>query len=535
MDQLTLINQCFEKKILLNKELLESSEFSESNNFEELLIKLDQFNECNLFSLLLTLNKDNLFFLEKKSQTTELLEFDKFRVYFEKNKETESYSSFLNDLKQKLDQNKKDSNENNNNLSDSALNIVNSYQNKPKKYEIRDFTKIFISRYKFIENILRNRQELSNTLSINKILNKKEKETVSLIGIISEINQTKAGNFITVLEDLTGQIKIIITKNKKELFDSAKDLVPDEVIGIKGVNQGDVIFAEKIIWPEIPLDREFKKAPEEEHVIFLSDLHVGSTEFLEKEFKKFLSWLNGETGNQEQKELSQKIKYLVITGDIVDGVGIYPNQDKELTIKDVYQQFSVAAELLKRVPAHIKIIICPGNHEPLHLAEPQPAFNLKYAQPLSELPNVTLVSNPASINIAQTKDFPGFDILLYHGYSFDYYVANVDSIRSNGGYQRADLIMKFLLRRRHLAPTFTSTPYFPSPEDYLLIKKIPDFFVTGHIHYAVAANYRNVTMICGSCWQAKTSFQEKVGHEPQPARVPIVNLKTREIKILKFI
>ena len=48
----------------------------------------------------------------------------------------------------------------------------------------------------------------------------------------------------------------------------------------------------------------------------------------------------------------------------------------------------------------------------------------------------------------------------------------------NGGYHRADLIMKFLLKRRHLAPSFKSTPYHPShKEDPLLIKKIPDFFV----------------------------------------------------------
>jgi len=96
--------------------------------------------------------------------------------------------------------------------------------------------------------------------------------------------------------------------------------------------------------------------------------------------------------------------------------------------------------------------------------------------------------------------------------------------------------MKFLLKKRHLAPSYKSTPYLPCHlEDPLLIKKIPDFFVTGHIHYAIAGNYRNITTISGSCWQAKTSFQEKVGHEPQPARVPLVNLKTRKIKIMKFI
>ena len=139
------------------------------------------------------------------------------------------------------------------------------------------------------------------------------------------------------------------------------------------------------------------------------------------------------------------------------------------------------------------------------------------------------------VNIHSSKDFPGFNILLYHGYSFDYFVAHVDSLRNNGGYDRADLIMKFLLQRRHLAPTHTSNLYIPDmKKDPLVIDPIPDFFVSGHIHKSVTSNHRNVTMICSSCWQSKTAFQEKMGHNPEPSRVPIVNLQTRGVKILKF-
>ena len=124
---------------------------------------------------------------------------------------------------------------------------------------------------------------------------------------------------------------------------------------------------------------------------------------------------------------------------------------------------------------------------------------------------------------------------MYHGYSFDYYIANVDDIRNQGGYDRADLVMKFLLQRRHLAPTHTSTLYIPEiREDPLVIGSIPDFFVTGHVHKCSVSNYKNITLISGSCFQTKTPFQEKVGHHPEPGKIPIVNLKTREIKILKF-
>ena len=95
--------------------------------------------------------------------------------------------------------------------------------------------------------------------------------------------------------------------------------------------------------------------------------------------------------------------------------------------------------------------------------------------------------------------------------------------------------MQFLLKRRHLAPSHTSTLYIPDAnKDHLVIDTLPDIFVTGHVHKAVITNYRNITLVCGSCWQSKTVFQEKVGHNPEPARVPVLNLKTRQFRLLKF-
>lgn len=145
-----------------------------------------------------------------------------------------------------------------------------------------------------------------------------------------------------------------------------------------------------------------------------------------------------------------------------------------------------------------------------------------------------MVSNPSLINIHKTESFPGFDVLLYHGYSFDYYISNVDTIRKGGGYDRADLIMKFLLNKRHLAPSHSSTLYLPLEYDPLVIDKIPDFFVSGHLHKSSISSYNNISLICSSCWQSKTLFQEKMGHHPEPSRVPIINLKTRAMVLMNF-
>jgi DNA polymerase II small subunit len=420
-------------------------------------------------------------------------------------------------------------------IDDAPLKILYCYQEQAKKWQMSDFVSMFTRRYQVIEAMLKTRQELQNLTSISKIAHKHEKENVSLIGMVVDKQTTKNNNFMITVEDMTGSIKLLITKNNQELYDSAKNIVLDEVIGVSGMNGENILFVSSIIWPDIPISKELKKSPDEIYSVFLSDIHVGSKYFLEENFLRFLKWISGSFGTPEQRAVTDKIRYLFIIGDLIDGCGIYPEQDKELLIKDIYQQYEVCAKYLSQIPPRIKIIIIPGNHDAMRISEPQPPLYKDFAKPIWELPNVVLLSNPSIVNICASENFPGFDILLYHGYSFDYYVANIDTIRNQGGYDRADLIMKFLLQKRHLAPTHKSTLYIPETKnDPLVIEKVPDFFVTGHIHKTSVSHYRNITLISGSCWQSKTAFQEKVGHNPEPCRVPIVNLQTRAVKVLKF-
>ena len=41
-------------------------------------------------------------------------------------------------------------------------------------------------------------------------------------------------------------------------------------------------------------------------------------------------------------------------------------------------------------------------------------------------------------------------------------------------------------------------------------------------------------VITGSCWQAQTQFEEKVGNIPDTCKVPVLNLKTRELNVFDF-
>jgi DNA polymerase II small subunit len=324
--------------------------------------------------------------------------------------------------------------------------------------------------------------------------------------------------------------------SKKETYEIANDLALDEIIGVQATKGNNIVFVNSIIQPDVPLNKELKKSPEDDAALFISDIHLGSKSFLKKSFEKFINWLSGETGTEAQKKEVEKIKYLFILGDLVEGIGIYPNQDKELDIKDLYEQYNVLSEYIKKIPAHIAIIICPGNHDGLRIAEPQPPHTRELFTELFDKENLFFVSSPSTVNIGKTPDFSGFDVLIYHGYSFPHYADKIESLRLAGGLENTENIMKFLLKRRHLAPTHGSTRYQLSySKDPLIIKDVPDFFVTGHVHRASITNYRNVTLLNCSCWISQTNYQEKRGLVPQPGRAIYMNLKTRKPKIMNFL
>ncbi len=419
----------------------------------------------------------------------------------------------------------------------SRVKIVQQYHDKPKKRTPQDFVNYFNARYKALERILQTRQELQNLTSIARLTNKNDRETISLIGMIADKQTTKNENIMLTLEDPSGRIKVMVGKAKQEAYEMAKDLVLDEVIGITGATGNNIIFANSITIPDIPLTGELKKSPDEVYAAVLSCVHVGSKLFLHEEFDRFIRWLRGETGNEQQREIAKKVGYVFIAGDIVDGVGIYPNQEKELSITDIYEQYNEAARLFSRIPKHIALIFCPGNHDAGRISEPQPPLSPTYAKAMYQIPNAVIICNPSIVNIHGSETFPGFNVLLYHGYSFDDYGEIVPSIKNSGKNisDRTALIMKFLLQRRHLAPTHSSTLYIPDPEkDPLVLEQVPDLFIAGHIHKSNAASYRGISIVSGSCFQAKTPFQEKMGHEPDPGRVPLINLQTRAVKIMRF-
>ncbi len=408
--------------------------------------------------------------------------------------------------------------------------VLNKKSFIPKKIKSSDFVESFRARYNTIKRILMQRPEVQDAVSISRA--KQMQEEVTIIAMVFDINLLNTGSYILEIEDLSGKYTAIASKNNSEVLEKIKYVSFDEVIALKGRFSKDIFFIKDIIWPDIPMT-PFPKTDEEVYIVFSSDVHIGSNMFLEKKFNTFIKWLSGEIGDENQRKIAEKVKYIFFIGDLVDGVGVYPGQEDELIIKDLEKQFEKFSEYISKIPKDKKIILCPGNHDGLTIEEPQ-VFSEKYAKILTEFSNVFLVPNPCLLKLHKNPKYCGLKVLIYHGYSFDYFVDKVEFLRLAGGYDKADEIMKFLLKRRHLAPCYGSTLCFPMKEDPLIIKNIPHVLATGHIHKVAVGKYKGIHTICSSCWQAKTEFQEKVGHHPEPGKVPILNLKTGKVSILDF-
>jgi len=415
-----------------------------------------------------------------------------------------------------------------------GVDILHQYKFSYKKTNIEDFYSYYSNRFNEIRQILSSKPDLADAVPLSRVFSSQEKEKISTIGMVIDCKLTKSDNFMINLEDPTGTLMILVSK-KAENFSVCEEIVPDEIIGVRGIKSGRYFYADEIFFPDIKSITEKEGTKEEVYSAFISDLHIGSKMFLENEFDYFIKWIRGEAGNESQKNLSSKIKYLFITGDLVDGVGVYPSQEKELNILDIYKQYEKCAEFLEKIPDSVIKIICPGNHDAVRLCEPQPEIPSEYIKRIKAIPNLISTSNPSTLNIHHFDGFEGYKVLMYHGYSFCHFADTIAKIRNAGGVDRPDLIMKFILKKRHLSPIYSSNLLAPTEVDDLIIRTVPDIFASGHLHKARISNYKHVLTIASSCFQARTSFEEKLGLHPEPAHVPIFNMKTKKTSMMKFI
>ena len=376
-----------------------------------------------------------------------------------------------------------------------------------------DFAKLFNDRYSTLKKMLSRRRELAGLIPIARA--KKLQRDLRFAGIVNDSHSTKNGHTIIELEDETGKVQVLVMKGSRK---DGEAYLKDEVIGVIGAmsRDGELVVAKDIIRPDVPLRSGMIPNGSDSVVAFVSDIHMGSNTFLEEEWKRLMGWLS-------KDPVAKDIKYVVMPGDLVDGIGIYPGQEDELEIDDLYAQYSVLSEAVKEFPDWIQLVMMPGNHDAVRLAEPQPALPADIQSMFDS--NVRFVGNPCYLEIE------GRSILAYHGKSIDDFNSGVRHLN----YTNPQEAMKEMLKRRHLAPVYgDKTPLAPEQKDYMLIDRVPDIFVTGHVHVCRVDEYRGVRLINASAWQSQTAFQRMHNQMPDPAKVPMVHLGTGECWVEDF-
>jgi len=392
--------------------------------------------------------------------------------------------------------------------------------------KISDFSRYFHDRFSRLKEIIRTKPEMIHALPLEKA--RKKSSEIATIGIVSKVISTEKGLSI-VIEDEDESINVFISKARNgRLFNEVGTVLHDEVIGVVGnirpgrEGRGPSLYPKSIIRPPLPYRHSPNHAAEEISAAFVSDLHVGSTTFLKEDWKRVISFLNGK--NPETRDVASRIKYLVFTGDIVDGIGVYPGHDEDLEITDLFLQYEALADDINAIPDHIKVVLVPGNHDGVRKAEPQPALPSE-VQKLFDQKRVHFTGNPITIKLH------GVRFLVYHGGSMDDIIPAVPGLT----YSKPILAMKEMMKRRHLVPIYGGkTPIAPEHHDYLLIDSIPDVFVTGHVHTTEVSSFHNILMINASTWMAQTAYQKMRDFVPDPSKLPVVRLDTLRPALVQF-
>jgi len=376
---------------------------------------------------------------------------------------------------------------------------------------VEGYNALFSSRFNKLKRIISNRPESRLLKSIASVKAVKTDEDMYVCGLVTTRN-TERNIIRLILEDPSGAFEGIVFD--EELQKTAGTLLSDQFVMARvsmGKSSGFII--KDLILPDIP-EQAINRSETEAFVVFLSDLHIGSKYFMEEEFSEFIDWLSS------PDPVARKVRFVLIGGDVVDGVGIYPNQDKELVYQTIEEQLKKVEELLDKIPKYVKIFIMPGNHDPGRRALPQPAIPRKYNSNLWERDNVFMVGNPAMLSLNGVK------VLMFHGQSID------DIVKTTPGlsYDNPADVMKHLLKARHLSPIYGSqTPIAPEMEDLMVIDETPDIFHVGHVHRAQLDMYKGILLVNSGSWQKQTPFQASVGMTPNPGIALMVNLKTFQV------
>ena len=389
---------------------------------------------------------------------------------------------------------------------------------------IDDFSHYFKDRFHKLSAAFGQRTDARDATTLGVAMRQAQNQKVRFLAMVME-KRDRQGRLFLQVDDLEDTATVLVSQDDRTAYETAQKIPLDQVVCVSGVRaKGDLFVAKELLLPDIP-DHKAHVADEEVWAILLSDLHVGNKKFLGKQLSRVFDWLNLRVGTANQRAIAERVKYLVICGDVVDGIGIYPRQEHELAITDLYEQYREAATYVAQIPEHIETVILPGNHDPVRQALPQPPIPRDFGEALYESREFISLGNPCEVA------FHGVRLLLHHGRSLD----DVISSAPNMDFTQPEKAMRLQLQCRHLASEYGNrTSIAPEKVDHLVIEKVPDIFQSGHIHVVRHENYRGTQIVNSGAWQAQTDYQRRVGLVPTPGILTAVNLQTLQVRLINF-
>ncbi|MEM3832713.1 MAG: metallophosphoesterase [Thermoprotei archaeon] len=407
---------------------------------------------------------------------------------------------------------------------------------------IDGYSRLLIDRYQKLKRILLERPDMRYAVPLKDIKksvkrffeneSSQQRKTATYGLVLSVTRNSKKVEI--VLEDITiedkesGTVNRIIAEvpSSSQAFKKAAWIAENEVIGLVGVLNNDKFEVDDILLPGITL-KPIRRPNDDFYVAFLSDLHVGSLKFVENRFKTFINTVQGNTDDPKLRNIIKKLRFIIIAGDLVDGFGVYKDQEKELLTMNVDEQYKMLAELLSGIPEDITIFLIPGEHDVSGLYAPSPPIPREFAQKLYSMKNVRMLGDPSFIRIA------GVDILVSHGRGLDDAVElyTLKGFTSEG---IIDAMESLLLRRNLIIPINSKVIVAPYPHDFNVITVMPDIMHMGHVHIAAAAKlYKNILLINSGSWQEQSIKQKMKGLNPSVGTCYFVNLK--DMTLLKAV
>jgi DNA polymerase II small subunit len=378
---------------------------------------------------------------------------------------------------------------------------------------------LFRSRYRSLARLLRGRPQLPNLRAVKDL--RASEGTASVIGMVRTVRETpQRHHLIVTVDDDSGSVDALIPRGSPG---SRLVILPDEVVGLHlqfSKESGRLPRVLAVERPDVPVHRTVGRSSRARRAIFLSDLHIGSRSFLSEPWQALIEFLRG---RGPRPELAETIDHVVIAGDLVDGIGVYPRQERDLAITDIVEQYVELGRRLAELPERLTVVAIPGNHDAVCPAEPQPALPASLAQSLPS--HVHVVANPSTFAL------DGVVVEAYHGRSFDDLIPAIPG----ASYARPTEVMKRMLQMRHLAPIYGDrTPLAPLAHDGLVLEAAPDILVTGHAHTYGYDRYRGVLLLNASTWQSETEYQRMRNIAPVPARAAIVDLSNLDLVTADF-